>query len=163
MVNTLDRAQNTKRSGFGDPSYRKLSHLLDSSIPLPGGFRIGLDGIIGLIPGIGDAASSLLSTMILYQAYQRGIPRLVLFRMILNLLIDTTIGAIPVLGDLFDFYWKANLKNARLIEAYEANPKGVRRRSAIAAAAVFMCVLLVLGAAFYVALLLLRFLWQQMN
>lgn len=110
----------------------RLSWLLDNSIRLPGGFRIGIDGLIGLVPGVGDMLGGFLSTLILYQAYRRNIPKMVLARMLINILIDTGIGAIPIIGDLFDFWWKANMRNARLIDRYQQEPGKVYRQSTIA-------------------------------
>ncbi|MDX1574307.1 MAG: DUF4112 domain-containing protein [Methylophaga sp.] len=114
-----------KNSRFID----RLSWLLDESIPLPGGYRIGLDGFLGLIPGVGDFIGGLLSSALIYKANQIGVPRTILMRMIINMLIDTTIGAIPVLGDIFDFVWKANKRNANLLAEYQQKPQETYRRS----------------------------------
>lgn len=91
---------------------------MDSSVRLPGGFRVGVDGLVGLLPGIGDLATTGVSLYILAQAARAGVPRRGLARMGLNLAVDAGIGAIPVLGDLFDFGFKANLRNARLMDRY---------------------------------------------
>ena len=99
-------------------SAEKFSHLMDQAIRLPGGFRIGLDGIIGLIPGVGDAATGLVSLWLLNEAHRQGLPRRALMRMGGNILIDTTLGAIPVVGDVFDFFWKSNTRNLRIIEKH---------------------------------------------
>jgi len=107
----------------------RLSWFLDESIPLPGGYRIGLDGFIGLIPGIGDFIGGLLSSVIIYKAHQLGVPRMILGRMIINMMIDTVLGAIPVAGDVFDFVWKANRRNVTLLEDYQQQPKQVYRKS----------------------------------
>lgn len=144
-------------------SYAKLSRLLDSSIPLPGGFRIGLDGILGLIPGVGDALGGILSSIILYQAYQRNVPKIVMLRMLLNVIIDAMIGAIPLLGDLFDFFWKANEKNVRLLDAYQQNPKQTYRRSAVGSIAILVGMALLMFAILYIAITLVAFIWQQIT
>ena len=89
---------------------------LDSSIRLPGGLRIGWDGIIGLIPGFGDAVGLGLSAWLVMRASSLGLPRSVIFRMVVNILIETVIGAIPVLGDAFDFVFKANNRNVALMK-----------------------------------------------
>ena len=100
---------------------RVLSRLLDEQFRIPGTTqRIGLDGLLGLIPGVGDAAGALLSTYILYEAIRLGTPTSVLLRMVANIGIDTVVGAIPVAGDIFDIAWKANKKNAALLHAYLA-------------------------------------------
>ena len=107
---------------------RLLSRLLDEQFRLPGTtYRIGLDGLLGLIPGVGDAASALLSTYILYEAIRLGAPSTVLLRMIANIGIDTVGGAIPVVGDIFDMAWKANKKNAALLHAYLASQRTFMR------------------------------------
>jgi hypothetical protein len=103
---------------------RLLSRVLDEQFRLPGTtYRIGLDGLLGLIPGVGDAASALLSTYILYEAIRLGVPKTLLLRMIANIGIDTVGGAIPVVGDIFDIAWKANKKNAALLHAYLASQR----------------------------------------
>ncbi len=109
----------------------RLGWFLDESITLPGGYKIGLDGFIGLIPGIGDFIGGLLSSVIIYKAHQIGVPRMVLGRMIINMMIDTVLGAIPIAGDVFDFVWKANKRNVALLEDYQQQPKEVYRKSVI--------------------------------
>ena len=101
---------------------RLLSRLLDEQFRIPGTtYRVGLDGLLGFIPGIGDAAGALLSTYILYEAIRLGTPKALLCRMIANIGIDAVGGAIPVVGDIFDMAWKANKKNAALLHAYLAS------------------------------------------
>jgi hypothetical protein len=108
---------------------RQMAWMLDNSIPLPGGFRIGLDAIIGLLPGIGDAIGALFSAFILNEARQLGAPRSVLLRMSGNVLIETLIGAIPFIGDLFDMGFKANMRNIALLERHHLDPAGTVRGS----------------------------------
>ena len=103
---------------------RLLSRLLDEQFRLPGmTYRVGLDGLLGLIPGVGDAAGALLSAYILYEAIRLGASRTVLLRMVANIGIDTLVGAIPVVGDIFDVVWKANKKNTALLQAYLASQR----------------------------------------
>lgn len=108
---------------------RSLAWLLDNSIPLPGGMRIGIDALIGLVPGIGDAIGALLSAYIINEARSMGVPRSVLLRMSANVFIDTIIGAIPFAGDLFDAAFKSNARNLALLERYELDPVRSRRSS----------------------------------
>ncbi len=97
-------------------SLKRLAHWLDESIKIPGTeSKIGIDGIIGLVPIIGDITTGGLSAYILYQATKFNIPKKTLLRMILNVTVDMGIGFVPILGDLFDFYWKANLANINLL------------------------------------------------
>ena len=119
---------------------RRLARLLDSAIPLPGGFRIGLDGMLGLIPGVGDAVGASLSTYIVVQAARLGASPVQLLRMMLNVLLETLIGTIPVLGDLFDFAWKANERNMALLEAQlqRAPARGSSRRRLTMASAMLL-------------------------
>jgi hypothetical protein len=97
-----------------DEVVERLAWLMDNSIPLPGGWRIGLDPLIGLIPGVGDLVGTLVSTAIVYQAHRAGLPRATVLRMVANVGIDAAVGAIPFLGDAFDFAFKANTKNLQL-------------------------------------------------
>jgi hypothetical protein len=96
---------------------RQLAYLLDSAIHIPFlNKRIGLDPLIGLVPALGDAIAVLLSSYLLWVAYELKLPKMVLVRMILNLVVDTTVGNVPVVGDIFDFMWKANQRNMRILE-----------------------------------------------
>jgi len=137
-----------------------LARLLDSAITLPGGFRIGLDGIIGLIPGIGDAITALLSLIILQEAYKRRVPKMVLVRMGLNIVIDTLIGTIPIVGDLFDFFWKANVKNAQLLEDYKYTPQRTYRKASFSSALILAAAVAVLGLLGWAAWSIGQLLWS---
>jgi hypothetical protein len=98
---------------------RWLARLLDGAFPIPGGRgRFGLDGIIGLVPGIGDGASALLSLYIVYEAKQLGVPAGKLARMLGNIALDTVVGAVPLAGDLFDIVWKSNLRNIAILDEH---------------------------------------------
>ncbi|WP_230534352.1 DUF4112 domain-containing protein [Microvirga roseola] len=101
-----------------------LARLMDSAFFIPGLNRhVGLDSIIGLVPGIGDAISAALSSYIIWEARQLGLPRWKIARMIGNVAIDTAIGAIPVAGDIFDIYFKANMRNLRIVHDHLGTPK----------------------------------------
>lgn len=99
-----------------------LAWLLDSAIRLPGGFRVGLDGIIGLIPGVGDLIGAVLSSYIVWVAAKAKLPFLLLMRMTLNIFIELIIGVVPLFGDAFDFAFKANLRNVRILNNYFQSP-----------------------------------------
>ena len=100
-----------------DENLEHLAALLDDFLRIPGTrLRFGLDAIVGLIPGVGDMLSSLASFVIIYAAWQRGLPNVTLARMVANVAIDTIVGAMPFLGDLFDVAWKANRMNMRLLQ-----------------------------------------------
>ena len=98
---------------------RKLSRLMDTAIRIPGiNFRIGLDPIIGLIPGAGDLVSTGFSAYIIYLAARFGLPRQVLTKMVLNIGLETVVGSLPLVGDLFDAYYKSNIRNLALLEKH---------------------------------------------
>jgi hypothetical protein len=103
---------------------RKIARLLDSALVVPGtAYRIGLDPILGVIPGLGDLVSPLFTLAILWHARDLRVPRVVQLRMIINVAIDAIVGAVPLVGDLFDFAWKANLRNLALLERHAADPR----------------------------------------
>jgi hypothetical protein len=110
---------------------RALAKLLDTAVRVPGtDISLGLDPILGLVPGLGDVAGAALSGYIVYAAARLGAPTSVVSRMLLNIGIDTIVGGIPLLGDLFDVAWKSNAKNAVLLERHLADPRATRRASA---------------------------------
>jgi hypothetical protein len=106
-----------KASGlFADENLDFLSHVLDDWFRVPGtSIRFGLDGIIGLVPGLGDIIGGLASTIIVFAAWVRGVPYITLVRMVVNIGIEVLLGTIPLLGDAFDIAWKANRRNYALI------------------------------------------------
>lgn len=108
-----------------------VAKLMDSAFVIPGTNRkIGLDAVIGLLPGIGDAIGAVVSGFIITTAARLGVSRVVLARMMLNTAVDTAVGIIPFAGDLFDAAWKANTKNAALLERALRDPRAARRSSA---------------------------------
>jgi hypothetical protein len=138
---------------------RKIADFLDTKYTLPFGWKIGWDGILGLIPGIGDVTTTLISFYILYKAAILGCPLVVVLRMALNILIDNIIDTIPILGNIFDFMWKANSKNLALLEAYHLQPHQTRRSSqAVVALTLILTALAIIGVGvltFYIA----RWMW----
>jgi len=107
-----------------------LSHVLDDWFRVPGtSIRFGLDGIVGFIPGVGDAIAGIASCVIILAAWARGVSYVTLARMLANWGIEVALGAVPVLGNLFDIAWKANRRNYALLTSSLADPQGVKRRS----------------------------------
>jgi hypothetical protein len=107
-----------------------LAALMDSAFEIPGtNIRFGLDAIIGLIPGLGDTLTSFVSLYILKAASQAGVPRITLLRMATNIGIDYIVGIVPVAGDLFDVYWKANLRNVELLRRHILVTPAEKRRA----------------------------------
>lgn len=143
---------------------RALARVLDSAVGIPGTpLRIGLDAILGLIPGGGDVAGAALSGYIVLTAARRGAPRAVIARMLLNVLLDTTIGAIPVLGDLFDVAYKSNMKNVALLERHAAHPVAVARQSRWVAAGVVAALILIAVGVGALGVLAARALWRLLT
>lgn len=103
----------------------RLAWLMDRSIPI-GRWKIGLDGIIGLVPGLGDLVGALISGLIVAAGVRAGLPRSAIARMVTNVAVDGVIGAIPFLGDFFDMTFKANTRN---VEIYREALRGGRSRS----------------------------------
>jgi hypothetical protein len=98
---------------------RRLAHLFDSAFRIPGTrIRFGLDPLLGLIPGIGDLTTPVLTIMILWHGVAARLPKIVLARMVLNAAIDAALGALPIVGDVFDFAWKSNDWNLALLERH---------------------------------------------
>lgn len=107
---------------------RRLSYLLDNAIPIPGTpWRFGLDPILGLIPGAGDFLTTAISIYIVLEAARMGIPRSRLGQMMINILWDTVISSVPIVGDIADATWKANTKNIALLETYLEQPQPKQR------------------------------------
>jgi hypothetical protein len=103
---------------------------MDNAVEIPGTkFRVGLDALIGLIPVVGDAVAFVIGSYILLTAAKLGVPRVVLARMLANVGIDAALGAVPLVGDVFDAAWRANAKNAVLLEAALAEPARTTRSS----------------------------------
>jgi hypothetical protein len=96
-----------------------LSTLLDTAIVVPGTpIRFGLDALIGLVPGIGDAITTLLALYIVGEARALGAPRILIARMLANVALDGVVGAVPIAGDLFDVAWRANRRNVALLRQH---------------------------------------------
>lgn len=128
----------------------RIARLLDDTFPLPGtDRRIGIDGLVGLVPGIGDALGAALSASVLLIAAHAGVRPAILARMAGNVLLELALGAIPLLGDLFDFAWKANRRNAALFEKAMADPERTRRTSQAMLVGVAATLLITLGAVGY--------------
>jgi len=119
-------ARRTSSPSFGAVS--KFAYWLDAGIRIPGtNLRFGLDPIIGLIPGAGDAAGAVLAGWILVEAIRLGASRATVIRIAGNVALDAAVGAVPLLGDIFDFVWKANLRNVALLERHLAAPDRAER------------------------------------
>jgi hypothetical protein len=136
---------------------RTLARMLDSAVRIPGTqITFGLDSIIGLVPGVGDLAGAAMSGYIVYSAAQMGVSPAVVTRMILNLGVDTLVGSVPLLGDLFDVGFRANIRNAALLDQHLAEPVAVRRASRLAVLAAIAGIVVLAAAGIGMAVLLVR-------
>ena len=142
---------------------KSLARILDSSFKIPGtNIRFGLDPIIGLVPGLGEWITSILSSYIVYEAYRDGVSRATLVRMVINIIIDSGIGAIPIIGDWFDLLWHSNNKNIALWE------RSAKRKSSgvldfIFVVSLIACVLAVSTAIVYLILTGMSYLIGEMR
>ena len=116
-----------KRDAQVDPWLEKLAWLMDKSIPIGDKWSIGLDPLLGLIPGLGDALGGMISSMIIARALRDGLPRAAVIRMVLNVAADSFAGSIPFVGDLFDFAFKANSKNIAIYRQVLRGERNVKR------------------------------------
>lgn len=141
---------------------KKLEHmawLLDNSFRIPGtSIRMGLDSLIGLIPGIGDTTGGILSSYIIWQAARMGVPRVVLMRMGINVVFETLLGAIPIVGDIFDIAFKANQKNVQLLTHYYQSPSAAVERNTVSVALIAASIMAVIGIVIWMTIKLLAWL-----
>ena len=139
----------------GLEALRRWARLFDSAFRIPGTqITFGLDPILGLIPGLGDVASPVFSLFFVWHGVRLGVPKVVLARMVLNVMIDSGVGAIPLVGDLFDFGWKANVWNLALLERHAL---AGRRPTRFDYVFVILCTVLVLAVAAIPIILLIWF------
>jgi hypothetical protein len=138
--------------------------LLDNSIRIPGtSIRMGLDSLIGLIPGIGDVTGGALSSYLLLQAVSSGIPSVVIARMVVNVMFDTLIGMIPLVGDIFDIAFKANQRNIELMTNYYNSPGEAVKRNTISILIISISFLSVLALVIWVAIKVFIWLVNAIN
>jgi hypothetical protein len=141
--------------------YTLLTNLFDQAFRVPGTrWRFGLDALLGLVPGAGDLIGALVGAYGILVARQLGAPMAVQGRMLLNLAVDALAGAVPFLGDLFDFAFKAHVRNRVLIERWLARPHATQRSSMLSLLAILLGLLAVIVAAIWLAVLALQWLFS---
>ena len=142
---------------------RALGRMLDSRFEGPMGVRFGLDGLIGLIPVVGDLVTSAMSLYIIAQAAALGCAPATLVRMALNVMIENLIDMIPLAGNIFDFIWKANLRNLALLENHLSSPRKITWQSRAMVGFIALILLAVLAGTGYVAFKTLLAIWNWIS
>lgn len=143
---------------------RALARILDSAVGVPGTrLRLGLDAILGIIPGAGDMIGAALSGYIVLTAARNGATTPVIGRMLLNVILDTAIGSIPILGDLFDVAYKSNMKNVELLEQFATQPDVVTGRSRRLGVLVVVAIAIVAIGIGALGFLLARLIWRLLT
>lgn len=141
MTDDLERRRPQKLD-----SARAVARLLDRSFRIPGtSFRFGLDPILGLLPVGGDVLAALGSGYILYVAWRNGAPGPVIGRMLGNVVLDTVVGSVPVVGDLFDAGWKSNARNVAILEGWLGEAGSRRKQSPLILLGIIATLLLLLA------------------
>lgn len=135
---------------------KKISVLMDSRFQGPMGFKFGLDGLLGLIPFVGDFLTTAVSLYIIAQAAVLGCAPVILIRMGLNILIENILDMIPVVGSIFDFVWKANVKNIALLESHLLNPRGATFKSRFVLGLITFSILMILVGSFALTIIIIR-------
>jgi hypothetical protein len=134
-----------------------IAGLLDDMFRIPGTqIRFGLDAVIGWVPGIGDAAASIASFLIVFAAWRRGVKVVTLVRMIANVLLESTVGAIPLAGDVFHIFWKANRRNYLLLIREKEQPGSNTRRDWMFLAIILFTVIAAAGIPIAILIWILR-------
>ena len=151
------------RSLFSNDNLDLLAHLLDDWFRIPGTpIRLGLDGLIGLIPGLGDALAGLASCILIFAAWIRGVPFVTLVRMLVNVALEVSIGAVPFFGDIFIVAWKANRRNYRLLTRHLAQPRVHTWKDAAFLLVLLGGILAILAAPLIVLLLIVAWLLHRL-
>ena len=139
---------------------RRFAYFMDEAFTIPGTpFKVGLDAILGLIPGVGDVIGGILSTWVVVGALRHRVPARIIMRMILNIGVDLFFGSVPVAGDVFDFLYEENVKNMRLLEKHRDRSRPPRSFAAIAFVATCIVLLVIGMAVLFVAAVVAVILW----
>ena len=147
-----------------EPLFRWIALLMDDLLRIPGTrFRFGIDPLIGLIPGLGDTGSAMVSALALIQAARHGLPKIVLARMSVNILLNELIGIVPVIGDAFSFWFKSNARNHQLIREHMGAPRKAKRSDWIFVVGVLLALGLIVCAGIAVSLFFLQQLIQLLS
>ncbi|HEX2101483.1 MAG TPA: DUF4112 domain-containing protein [Candidatus Synoicihabitans sp.] len=141
---------------------RRLAWILDRSIPIGGGMRVGLDPLIGLLPAGGDAIGVIMSLYVVYEGARLGLPFTVLARMVGNVLLEGLVGTIPLLGDVFDAAWGANMRNVALIDRHYRPERPARPLGRIVLGLGLTAIVLV-SVVVFAAIIVVTTLWNWLS
>lgn len=152
----LPPEEKEKRASL-EPLFKWIAIIMDDFLRVPGTkFRFGLDPIIGLLPGIGDTSSAIVSALALIAAARRGLPKVLLARMSLNILINELVGIIPGIGDAFSFWFKSNARNYELLRKHSAVPGRSRKSDWVFVIAILAVLFVIVCAGLLVSFLVLQ-------
>jgi hypothetical protein len=139
-----------------EPIFKWLAYIMDEVVRVPGTqFRFGLDPLLGLIPGIGDTSSALVSAFALIQAVRIGVPKVLIMRMALNVFVNELIGVVPVVGDAFSFWFKSNARNYEIIKHHRLGTTAPKRSDWFFVIGILLLLFLIVCAGIAVSFLVL--------
>ena len=151
----LPPEEKRKRTAL-EPTFKWIAYIMDEVVRLPGTkFRFGLDPVLGLIPGIGDTSSALVSAFALVQAVRLGVPKVVLVRMTLNILVNELIGVVPVVGDAFSFWFKSNARNYEIIKHHRLGTTAPKRSDWLFVVGILLLLFVIVCAGIAISFLVL--------
>lgn len=147
-----------------EPVFRWVALLMDGLLRVPGTkFRFGLNPLIDFIPVVGDVSAAFVSTSVLVYALRHGIPKMLLARMGLNVLINELVGAIPLVGSAFAFWFRANHRNYQLLQAHAGAPRERRRSDTIFVVSVLAVLFLIIASGFVISIFFLHSLFRMLG
>ncbi|MEY2573230.1 MAG: hypothetical protein QOJ87_1443 [Verrucomicrobiota bacterium] len=151
----LPPEEKRKRQGL-EPLFKWLAYIMDDVVRVPGTtFRFGLDPLLGLIPGIGDTSSALVSAIALVQAVRVGVPKILLMRMAANIFVNEIIGVVPVVGDAFSFWFKSNARNYEILKHHRLGSSPPRASDWLFVVGILVALVVIVCVGIAISLLIL--------
>jgi hypothetical protein len=151
----LPPEEKRKRQGL-EPLFKWLAYIMDDVVRVPGTtFRFGLDPLLGLIPGIGDTSSALVSAIALVQAVRVGVPKILLMRMAGNIFVNEIIGVVPVVGDAFSFWFKSNARNYEILKHHRLGSSPPRASDWVFVVGILVALVVIVCVGIAISLLIL--------
>jgi hypothetical protein len=147
-----------------EPVFRWVALLMDNLLRIPGTkVRFGLNPLIDLIPAVGDISAAFVSTSVLLYALRHGIPKMLLARMATNVLLNEIVGAIPIVGSAFAFWFRANHRNYEMLRTHAGAPRERRRSDTVFVVSVLVVLFLIIGAGFVISILFVQSLFRMLG